>query len=75
MAPPSETTVVNFVKDKIIKNTEKGRVLSGGQYVVFIQEIWFPKQRYTQQDAGRIIFKAAKSLGLDPSDTFLGLKK
>ncbi len=69
---PTEAQMVSKVEDKITALSSKGKFPTGGQYVVFVQDIWFPTLRLNMEDAGRIVRKAAVNLGLDPSALRLG---
>ena len=69
----TQKEMIDFVIDKIITNSKNGRVYSGGQYMVFVKDVWFDNEKLTNAEASKIIEKAVKKLGLDPSKRTFGL--
>ena len=68
--------LVDFVKDKIIEHAAANRkhVNSSGQWVVMVQDVYFPTYRFNREEASAIVINAARELNLDTKDLHFGLK-
>jgi len=61
---PTFEKMVKETEDMIVSLGSKGRFPSGGQLVVLVKEVIFPKLRLTNSDAGKVVNAAKRSLGI-----------
>ncbi len=64
--------MIKKVEKLIMSRVNKQSFPTGGQYVVLVQDVLFPTLRLNQQEAGRLVHKAALNLGLKPNELRLG---